>query len=272
MNNMHDTLCTATWCVVIKQCLSVHSSTEKTKNLLFNGTRAVMGRIWKVDSEGKCADTDVCDHSEAPPAHNQLLLKGQTLIGLDGKLKRASVGSGKTTLHCTHSFSVVGCGLCFSLSHLVLLANSLLYILIIYLKIREGGANVHFLQSTWTLASFKLQLMQRHGKLNAQRRALTHLLYSACLSSRALVIGPCLCEGQDGVSKQSVLSWVRGHQELWHCWESNLSSPDDGEVVLFLLPGTTLKPRLGVLFRPLPGFDACLFTFWVNFKPTFLQE
>ncbi|TTC14925.1 Apoptosis regulatory protein Siva [Bagarius yarrelli] len=64
---------------------------EKTKNLLFNGTRAVMGRLWKADSEGKCSD--VCNRGEASPA-NQMLLRGQTLIGPDGKLKKAVTVSG----------------------------------------------------------------------------------------------------------------------------------------------------------------------------------
>ncbi|MCI4382840.1 hypothetical protein PGIGA_G00019340 [Pangasianodon gigas] len=70
---------------------------EKTKNLLFNGTRAVMGRIWKVDAEGKCADVGVCNQGDVTPANNQLLLKGQTLIGLDGKLRKAKAVSGSVT-------------------------------------------------------------------------------------------------------------------------------------------------------------------------------
>ncbi|KAG9268167.1 apoptosis regulatory protein Siva [Astyanax mexicanus] len=64
---------------------------EKTKNLLFNGTKAVMERIWKVDAEGKCSDSDMSNPGDAPhPTNNQMLLRGQTLIGLDGKLKKTN--------------------------------------------------------------------------------------------------------------------------------------------------------------------------------------
>ncbi|XP_076835111.1 apoptosis regulatory protein Siva [Brachyhypopomus gauderio] len=61
---------------------------EKTKNLLFNGTKAVMGRIWKVGAEGTCSDVGPRNHSEVPPPASQMLLKGQTRISLDGKLKK----------------------------------------------------------------------------------------------------------------------------------------------------------------------------------------
>ncbi|XP_065105199.1 apoptosis regulatory protein Siva [Paramisgurnus dabryanus] len=64
---------------------------EKTKNLLFNGTKAVMGRIWKADGEEKLTDVSVSDvtSGSSTPAH-QTLLKGQTLIGTDGRLKKAN--------------------------------------------------------------------------------------------------------------------------------------------------------------------------------------
>ncbi|ROI68632.1 Apoptosis regulatory protein Siva [Anabarilius grahami] len=58
---------------------------EKTKNMLFNGTKAVMGRIWKADGEEKVSDVLVSD----PAPGHQTLLRGQTTIGLDGRLKRA---------------------------------------------------------------------------------------------------------------------------------------------------------------------------------------
>uniref|UniRef100_A0A3B4CW06 Apoptosis regulatory protein Siva n=1 Tax=Pygocentrus nattereri TaxID=42514 RepID=A0A3B4CW06_PYGNA len=62
---------------------------EKTKSLLFNGTKAVMERIWKVDGEGKCSDVDMSSQGHVlQPTNGQMLLKGQTLIGLDGKLKK----------------------------------------------------------------------------------------------------------------------------------------------------------------------------------------
>lgn len=54
-----------------------------------------MERIWKADAEGKCSDVDLSNQSDATPANNQLLLRGQTLIGFDGKLKKAEAVSGK---------------------------------------------------------------------------------------------------------------------------------------------------------------------------------
>ncbi|XP_016361829.1 apoptosis regulatory protein Siva-like [Sinocyclocheilus anshuiensis] len=61
---------------------------EKTKNLLFNGTKAMMGRIWK-------ADALVSGPAAVSPAPGpQTLLKGQTRIGLDGRLQRASAAPG----------------------------------------------------------------------------------------------------------------------------------------------------------------------------------
>ncbi|XP_016377860.1 apoptosis regulatory protein Siva [Sinocyclocheilus rhinocerous] len=58
---------------------------EKTKNLLFSGTKAVMGRLWKADGEEKASDALVS---------HQTLLRGQTRIGLDGRLQRADAGPG----------------------------------------------------------------------------------------------------------------------------------------------------------------------------------
>ncbi|XP_051725027.1 apoptosis regulatory protein Siva [Ctenopharyngodon idella] len=63
---------------------------EKTKNLLFNGTKAMMGRIWKADGEEKVSDLLVSD----PAPGHQTLLRGQTTIGLDGRLKRADAVPG----------------------------------------------------------------------------------------------------------------------------------------------------------------------------------
>ncbi|RXM93718.1 Apoptosis regulatory protein Siva [Acipenser ruthenus] len=53
---------------------------EKTKNLLFNGTKATMGKIWKADD----SRSHTGDQSPSPAAE---LLRGQTLIGQDGMLK-----------------------------------------------------------------------------------------------------------------------------------------------------------------------------------------
>ncbi|XP_012692262.1 apoptosis regulatory protein Siva [Clupea harengus] len=58
---------------------------EKTKNLLFNGTKAVVGRLWDVAMDEKPAETTMPNHA---------LLKGQTLIGFDGKLKKTTAATG----------------------------------------------------------------------------------------------------------------------------------------------------------------------------------
>ncbi|XP_029972201.1 apoptosis regulatory protein Siva [Salarias fasciatus] len=55
----------------------------KTKNLLFVGAKAVMGSIWT--GEEKQADPPVSSHS---------LLRGQTLIGHDGRLTRGTAAPG----------------------------------------------------------------------------------------------------------------------------------------------------------------------------------
>ncbi|XP_067310559.1 apoptosis regulatory protein Siva [Pseudorasbora parva] len=74
---------------------------EKTKSLLFNGTKAVMGRLWKADGEEKGSDVPVSD----PAPGHQTLLRGQTTIGLDGRLKKADAGPG-----CAAAPSA--CGVC----------------------------------------------------------------------------------------------------------------------------------------------------------------
>lgn len=59
--------------------------TEKTKNLLFNGAKAVVGTIWS--GEEKRVET---------PASSQTLLRGQTLIGHDGRLTKSTRAQGET--------------------------------------------------------------------------------------------------------------------------------------------------------------------------------
>ncbi|MBN3276476.1 SIVA protein, partial [Polyodon spathula] len=59
---------------------------EKTKNLLFSGTKAIMGKIWKADDDSRRRP----DQSPSPAA---ALMRGQTLIGQDGTLKRNSAVS-----------------------------------------------------------------------------------------------------------------------------------------------------------------------------------
>lgn len=50
-----------------------------------------MGRIWKADGEEKVSDVLVSD----PAPGHQTLLRGQTTIGLDGRLKRADAVPGE---------------------------------------------------------------------------------------------------------------------------------------------------------------------------------
>ncbi|KAM8833590.1 apoptosis regulatory protein Siva [Synchiropus picturatus] len=52
---------------------------EKTKNLLFNGAKAVVGKIWAGE-----------EAAPLPTAAGHTLLRGQTIIGNDGKLARTS--------------------------------------------------------------------------------------------------------------------------------------------------------------------------------------
>ncbi|KAG7466354.1 hypothetical protein MATL_G00163750 [Megalops atlanticus] len=59
---------------------------EKTKNLLFNGAKAVIGKIWKLDGEDDHSDIETTCHTTV----NRTLLRGQTLIGSDGKLRKTS--------------------------------------------------------------------------------------------------------------------------------------------------------------------------------------
>lgn len=61
-------------------------SAEKTKNLLFNGTKAVMGKVWT--SEEGSGEQQPSGHVETSAC--QTLLRGQMLIGQDGKLMKAN--------------------------------------------------------------------------------------------------------------------------------------------------------------------------------------
>ncbi|CAL8286207.1 unnamed protein product [Lota lota] len=73
---------------------------EKTKNLLFSGASAVMGKIWNVDGGEKGTEARAPQPS-VTPAPNQLLLKGQTLIGQDGRLTKANCqGVAVSSTHC----------------------------------------------------------------------------------------------------------------------------------------------------------------------------
>ncbi|XP_037550633.1 apoptosis regulatory protein Siva isoform X2 [Nematolebias whitei] len=58
---------------------------DKTQNLLFNGAKAAMDKIGT--GEETCPDSQLGGH---PSACSQTLLRGQTLIGHDGRLTRTS--------------------------------------------------------------------------------------------------------------------------------------------------------------------------------------
>ncbi|XP_075964400.1 apoptosis regulatory protein Siva [Anarhichas minor] len=61
----------------------------KTKNLLFSGAKAVMGTLWT----GEERSTEPTGQAETR-ACSQSLLRGQTLIGHDGRLTRANAAQG----------------------------------------------------------------------------------------------------------------------------------------------------------------------------------
>lgn len=63
---------------------------EKTKNLLFNGAKAVMGKIWT--GEERSGEQRSAGKDETPAC--QTLLRGQTLIGHDGRLMRGNSAQG----------------------------------------------------------------------------------------------------------------------------------------------------------------------------------
>ncbi|XP_015206297.1 apoptosis regulatory protein Siva [Lepisosteus oculatus] len=67
----------------------------KTKGLLFSGAKAVMERIWKAGS-GVGVDPDDSSPRLAV-AVTPTLLRGQTLIGHDGKLRKCDTRSGAGT-------------------------------------------------------------------------------------------------------------------------------------------------------------------------------
>ncbi|XP_066550280.1 apoptosis regulatory protein Siva [Amia ocellicauda] len=67
-----------------------HKIYEKTKNLMFTGVKAVMGKICREDGTGVGTEAS----SACPqPALGSSLLKGQTLIGQDGKLRKGAIPS-----------------------------------------------------------------------------------------------------------------------------------------------------------------------------------
>ncbi|XP_007886436.1 apoptosis regulatory protein Siva isoform X2 [Callorhinchus milii] len=75
---------------------------EKTKKLLFNGAQAFMGDMWNGNSEENCTVVHLRSPSEAPSPQSGPgdvcngyercdLLRGQTFLGSDGRLMKASL-------------------------------------------------------------------------------------------------------------------------------------------------------------------------------------
>lgn len=62
--------------------------------MLFNGAKAVMGKIWT--GEESSTDQQPTGQVETPAC--QTLLRGQTLIGCDGRLMRANTAQGEQSL------------------------------------------------------------------------------------------------------------------------------------------------------------------------------
>lgn len=75
-------VCKSISCIYHGSCFS----TDKTKNLLFNGAKTVMGKTWT--SEEKSGEWQPSGPVETPAC--QTLLRGQMLIGQDGRLKKSN--------------------------------------------------------------------------------------------------------------------------------------------------------------------------------------
>lgn len=63
--------------------------------MLFNGAKAVTGKIWT--GEERCPDPQPPGQAYSPTC-SQALLRGQTLIGHDGRLTRVSSAQGEPEL------------------------------------------------------------------------------------------------------------------------------------------------------------------------------
>ncbi|XP_077477190.1 apoptosis regulatory protein Siva isoform X2 [Stigmatopora argus] len=64
---------------------------EKTKNLLFNGAKAMVDKIWSGEEKTSGPETAESSHT---------LLRGQTLIGTDGRLTKATKTQGPSPTSC----------------------------------------------------------------------------------------------------------------------------------------------------------------------------
>ncbi|XP_077434139.1 apoptosis regulatory protein Siva [Vanacampus margaritifer] len=69
---------------------------EKTKNLLFNGAKTGVGKVWS--GEEKTSDHKPIGQETAFSSH--ILLRGQTLIGTDGRLTKATGRQGPPLTGC----------------------------------------------------------------------------------------------------------------------------------------------------------------------------
>ncbi|XP_061650839.1 apoptosis regulatory protein Siva isoform X1 [Phyllopteryx taeniolatus] len=69
---------------------------EKTKNLLFNGAKAVVDKIWSADEK----TNDPQPTGQETAESSQTLLRGQTLIGTDGRLTKATRTQGPPPTGC----------------------------------------------------------------------------------------------------------------------------------------------------------------------------
>lgn len=87
---LRDGQMTGSQAFIFTSCLFFFS--EKTKNLLFNGAKAVMGKIWT--GEEMSTEPQPTGQAETPAGH--ALLRGQTLIGHDGRLMRANTAQGQS--------------------------------------------------------------------------------------------------------------------------------------------------------------------------------
>lgn len=80
---------TAALCILTFLFYHFLGNAAKTKSLLFNGAKAVMGKIWTGDEIQPTGPAEI-------PACSQTLLRGQRLIGHDGKLTKANVTQGES--------------------------------------------------------------------------------------------------------------------------------------------------------------------------------
>nr|XP_057946391.1 apoptosis regulatory protein Siva-like [Doryrhamphus excisus]XP_057947502.1 apoptosis regulatory protein Siva [Doryrhamphus excisus] len=74
---------------------------EKTKTLLFNGAKAVVDKIWTGE--------DKPTGQELTVKSSQTLLRGQTLIGTDGRLTKATKTQGPSSSGCCVCQKSVSC-------------------------------------------------------------------------------------------------------------------------------------------------------------------